>query len=154
MKAHYNRSIKKVEESLLYVANKVDNTFKIVATLYFAEKYHLQKYGRTITDADYYRMDNNGALWLDADSSKMYHRWVHNTNSIRGANLNYLSNSDVECLDKAMDEIKTLSVSGLFTKVRAEKAYQKTKDGDKIRTEDIVKLDIVDNDLWDYINSK
>ena len=54
--------IKKITQALNYVATKSGSTsgfnkLKAIKLLYFADRYHLRKYGRSITNDNYYAME-------------------------------------------------------------------------------------------------
>jgi len=110
-----------VVEALYYILKKIGKADKIKLTklIYLADKYHLMKYGRTITGDKYYAMPQGpvGSLALDVLNKEGYSLTEEEINyseklikSIDKYNykagekdkveLKYLSDSDIEVLDK------------------------------------------------------
>lgn len=109
--------------AVLYVLSKLGETdfHQIFKMLYFADKKHLAEYGRTITQDNYIAMERGPVPSLIYDNLKNIR---NNTNiefsdlfSVQGIHvkalckpdLDFLSNSDIECLDIIINECASLS---------------------------------------------
>ena len=111
-------------EVLLYLASKLDKTYyQVLKTLYLADRYHLENYGRLICGDRYIAMSKgvcpSGLYDFVTDVKKgrrLGGRGVDPSDafSLRGfkivpkrpPNLDYLSKSDLESLDRAIRDIK------------------------------------------------
>ena len=120
-------------EILLYVASRVGCISRIHTIIYFANRYHLERYGRfVINDLAVIRNDEIVLLILhnmiDGLGKQFYH-YQEITESLnyhvrqsgarmltpkRMANLDYLSDSDIECLNEAIGKIKSMSPNDLI----------------------------------------
>ena len=121
--------------AVLYIiqqmGGKVD-MHKIFKTLYFADQEHLSKYGRTITGDVYIAMHYGpvpsrtddifkavrGDSYFPAGDLKDYFHFVNRyivTNN-KDADLDYLSESDLECLNNSISLCKDLSFEELTKK--------------------------------------
>lgn len=121
--------------AVLYIiqqmGGKVD-MHKIFKTLYFADQEHLSKYGRTITGDVYIAMHYGpvpsrtddifkavrGDSYFPAGDLKDYFHFVNRyivTNN-KDADLDYLSESDLECLNHSISLCKDLSFEELTKK--------------------------------------
>jgi len=122
-------------EVLLYVSNRIKNKniYWLLKAPYFADKHHLEIAGRPICGDHYIAMDkgpvpsglydivkdvrdNRRISPFVAKAKKAFE--VQGTRFIarRDANLEYLSKSDIESLDKAIAEIGHLSFAALKAK--------------------------------------
>lgn len=121
--------------AVLYIiqqmGGKVD-MHKIFKTLYFADQEHLSKYGRTITGDVYIAMHYGpvpsrtddifkavrGDSYFPAGDLKDYFHFINRyivTNN-KDADLDYLSESDLECLNHSISLCKDLSFEELTNK--------------------------------------
>jgi uncharacterized phage-associated protein len=111
----FNFDKPKAIEAIVYIASRIeDPTFHSVSKLlYFADKTHLEKYGRFICGETYYAMQYGpvpthiyaifrDALPNDAIEEAIEIRQERHVIARRAANLDLLSDSDIECLDKAI----------------------------------------------------
>lgn len=104
----FNRA--KAIEVILYLANKVSNSdiYGICKLLYLVDKTSLEKYGRFIFGETYYAMKEGSTpsnaynLLKEAAQAPMSELRVegNQVTGLRGPNLDYLSESDVECLEQ------------------------------------------------------
>ena len=120
-------------EVLLYVASRVGCVSRIHTIIYFANRYHLERYGRfVINDLAMIRNDEIVLLNLQRmiDSlDKIFHHYTEIKKALtyyirksgtrilipkRMANLDYLSESDIECLNEAIGKIKSMSPNDLI----------------------------------------
>jgi hypothetical protein len=151
----FNRKYRKALETLVYVANKDQRNYWILKTIYFADKEHLTKYGRQIFE-DSYRAMKQGpvpSLAYDIIKSVRGDGWfvfdnpdpataleVPDTRTVlprRGAEVQFLSRTDIECLDNAHNLIKNLS----FTQLKFlshDKAYKAVEQDEEMTVESII----------------
>jgi hypothetical protein len=165
----------KALEAILYVSRKTNDLFHIVKTLYYADKLHLENYGRLITGDYYVKMDDgpvpSGAYDLIKFARKdefLYEEKiinVHPENAIqvkgkttivplREPNLDVLSESDIECLDVAIGKYAQMDFSQLWNLVHEEKSYQKAKKNQPIALKDIIILDVSNGkEVLEYLDA-
>ena len=144
----------KALEVLLYIAARVSDVYTALKVLYFADMKHLAKYGRQISGDSYIAMAlgpvpsesydivkiARGEDWhslsipvvpsLSADRTTL--------RGLRAADMDYLSESDVECLDEAIQEYASLSFSELLSLSHKDVAYERADRNGVIPIEDIV----------------
>jgi uncharacterized phage-associated protein len=99
----------KAIESMLYLAQRISNAdvYGICKLLYLADKTCLEKYGRFMFGESYYALQEGAtpskAYDILKDASKKTVRGlkvrVNQIIPLRDANLDYLSEADIECLD-------------------------------------------------------
>jgi uncharacterized phage-associated protein len=147
--------IDKALEAIIYISYKTNNLINILKILYFADKYHLQKYGRLITDDRYIAMENgpvpsgaydiikfvrgDGIFSIPIPAKESLHvEGKIKVTPRRPANMDLLSESDIECLDQAISEIANLSFSSLKRKSHSEKPYKEASQNGDITVESIV----------------
>jgi hypothetical protein len=143
--------VDKANEVLLYVAQHITNKNELLPILYLADKKHLSKYGRFIA-GDWYFAHILGPMGYN-----MYHI-LQNVNSLvfspvknafnmlsritimplRMPDMSFLSESDVKCLDGAIQQYKDLSFTE-FRNLAYDDAYKATPLNAPILLDDIVK---------------
>lgn len=158
----YNLKQQKAINSLLYVISKLEkaDTHKTYKILYFADQKHLVRYGRPVIGDTYVKMpfgpvpsfikdvvDENiqGFEEITAKYNKFYLK------GLQDINLEYLSETDIECLDESIQENKVLSFQQL-TKKSHDYAYEKSNW--VIGYNDIAKSIEHDDIILKYINSQ
>lgn len=115
----------KAIESILYIAHFTTDLYIILKILYRADKHHLNNFGRLIFGEHYARLpygatpsDSYDLLkGLRGDGEQEFKLRYNNDIEVEGdkvtakreANLEYLSKSDVDCLDAAIKELKDKS---------------------------------------------
>jgi len=116
-KFDFQKSTQAINYFVLKNHGEIDK-LKVIKLIYFADRYHLRKYGRPTTNDDYYAMDygpvNSGVKDIidaseyadktEKDYASLYLKQsekVHNIKSIRGVDEKVLSNSDVDALEFA-----------------------------------------------------
>ncbi|OQY56473.1 MAG: hypothetical protein B6247_03550 [Candidatus Parabeggiatoa sp. nov. 2] len=145
-------------EAILYIAQNVEQpTFhRISKMMYFADKVHLEKYGRFICGDSYVAMKHGPvpsctydilkvasgdgfALMSDVNPAKKAFIVVDKflVKPLRAAQLDYFSESDLECLDNALKNYGHLSF-GQLTDLSHDKAWQAVDENDHIDIEQIV----------------
>ncbi|ABQ06629.1 Panacea domain-containing protein [Flavobacterium johnsoniae] len=124
---NFNLHKEKAVNSLLFVTHQLEkaDTHKTYKILYFADQKHLLKYGRPIFGDTYVKMQygpvpsfvknvvDEEIEGLEEVVAK-YHRF--NLQPLTEANLDYLSQSDLECLRESIEENKNLSFIELTNK--------------------------------------
>lgn len=145
----------KTLEAILYISEKTQDLYHVLKILYFADKIHLSNYGRLIAGDSYVAMSNgpvpshayNIIKTVRGDESISYGIDLTNTFKvenknniipIRKSNLEKLSDSDKECLDKSIIENKDLTFSQLKRKSH-DKAYKSADENDLISLTEIAK---------------
>jgi hypothetical protein len=121
----------KALEVLLYIASRLDEDFyRVLKTLYFADKKHLENYGRPICGDHYIAMRSgvvpSGLYDFVKDVREPHRSPSHGVDARqafelsnyrivpkREANLEYLSTSDRECLDQAIKDMKRMDWNSL-----------------------------------------
>lgn len=114
----------KIVETLLFVLNRVDyvDKHKLSKILYFADKSHLEKYGRTITGDSYVKMKFGPVPSRTYDLIKSsfggevpFHIDGQRVIPDRHENIEELSESDVICLNASIKEYEDKDFSELVT---------------------------------------
>ena len=146
----------KALEVILWLASAREgmDVYHVVKCAYYADKRHLNLYGRTIA-GDWYEADEYGPLGkcvygllrrrpieiLALETNGDIPLTVNNKNHIvtpeRDANYRRLSNSDREALSWAVDNYAHLSFGELLELSHQEEAYQKAEGG-RMRYEDML----------------
>lgn len=158
----FNRT--KAIEAILYLANKLNDPGKYVICklLYLADKCSLEKYGRFIFGDSYSAMQGGAtpseayALLKEAARTTVSGIKVEGNRVIplRKPNLDYLSESDVECLEQIINTPHSRMIRDTH-----DSAWQKSWDnkGDKgsapIPVENIARLLTNSDDLIDYLSN-
>lgn len=170
----------KALEVVLYVSHRTNNLFNLVKTLYYADKYHLEKYGSLITGDHYIAMEDgpvpSGAYDLikfvrgddfifDSKIVKAHpedalrievEKGGNKTLVIplRAPNLDLLSESDKECLELSIEKYADMNTSKLWRIVHKEEAYKHTEKDNPIPLREIITLDIpCGKDVLQYLDS-
>jgi len=155
-------------EVILYITAKCTDMYTALKILYFADKEHLGKYGRLIC-GDYYVAMGNGpvpshvydmvkAVRRDGLSVKipgLYEAFTVQENAIkplRKPHIDYLSESDIECLDNAIKGYGKMSFSKLKS-LSHDEAYKSADRNDSISVEAIIKTLPNGKQLLDYYKS-
>ncbi len=149
--------------ALLYICNRISDEdgrvdkYKLLKILYFAEKKHLSKYGRLITDDDFVAMEHGPVPSYCYDVTKTsqnegYFKILNQSTLIplKQVDLDELSESEIECLEEAIEENKDLSFKQLKAKSHDE-AYNNTGRNRCIDFDLIVKASGAGENLQDYI---
>jgi uncharacterized phage-associated protein len=142
----------KTVEVLLYIAERCTNVYNVLKVLYFADKEHLAKYGRFICGDSYIAMSHGpvpsgaydlikyarGDGWCSpgVPLEKSFTVQGNVIHPIRKANRDWLSESDMECLDAAIQEYGQMPFAQL-KKLSHDAAYRKADPNDVISLEDI-----------------
>jgi uncharacterized phage-associated protein len=117
----------KALEIILYISKRapIPDIFHVCKILYFADRHHLEEYGRLVCGDDYFALPNgpvpSGTYDLIRDVQYPQRESPHaekarETFSLNGwhikpsreADLSFMSQSDIECLNKAIKEVGRL----------------------------------------------
>jgi len=155
MKHPFVFNSKKAIEAILYIAASVEQPSfnRICKIMYFADKQHLEKYGRFICGDSYIAMKHGpvpSGMYdiLKIDSAKQDFRvedefLVH---PLRAAQFDYFSESDLECLKQASQ----LSFQQL-SELSKDLSWQMVDENDYIKIEQIVATFSDAESLLDYL---
>ncbi|WP_029270607.1 Panacea domain-containing protein [Flavobacterium sp. KJJ] len=159
---NFNLNKEKAINSLLFVVNQLEkaDTHKTYKILYFADQKHLLKYGRPIIGDTYVKM-NFGPVpsfvknVVDEQIEELkeivakYNGYF--IQSLKSPNLDFLSESDIECLSESIEENKNLNFPDLTEKSH-DYAYNKA--GWVIDYLDMAKTIGADDDTLYYIKQQ
>lgn len=161
-------------EAVLYVAQKIGirkDMHKIFKTLYFADREHLSRYGRSITGDTYIAMfygpvpskiddmfkavrgDSYFSNYADGLKKDFHFKNKYVIEPERDANLDYLSESDIECLNIAIDKCKDKSFEDLTT-MSHDLAWSNTRKDREMSIKDILRENGDTEEYVEYISSK
>jgi uncharacterized phage-associated protein len=158
----FNLHKEKAVNSLLFVINNLEkaDTHKVYKILYFADQKHLLKYGRPIFGDTYVKMkygpvpsfvknvvDENIEGLEEVVAT--YHRYF--VKSLVKPDLDFLSESDLECLNESLEENKDLEFLVLTDKSH-DYAYNKASWN--IDYLDMAKAAGADDNLLNFINQQ
>ena len=122
MGTHLDFDYKKAVQAVNYFASKSGgniNKLKVIKLIYFADRYHLRKYGRPITNDEYFAMEygpvGSGVKdiaemtqFLDPKEKKyasiFINPSINEVKSINSCEIDVFSDSDMEALDFAWDK--------------------------------------------------
>ena len=161
-------------EAILYIANQIERSdiHKICKILYYADQMHLSKYGRSITGDTYIAMnygpvpsnvedifkavrgDSFFAPYAESirkDNFDFINKFI--IRAKRAADLDYLSESDLECLDFAINKCKNLTFEQL-TELSHDLAWNNTRRDRAISVKDILRELGDDEEYVDFIAQK
>jgi uncharacterized phage-associated protein len=166
--------VEKALEAIVYVSHRTNDLFHIVKTLYYADKMHLEKYGRLIT-GDYYVAMREGPVPSGAyelikrvrgDNQEYESRIVkaHPEEAIqvknhddvtprRAPNLDYLSESDLECLNESIRLYAGMDLKELWRIAHEEDAYKKSRRNGSMQLTDIILSLPNGKDVLEYLDS-
>jgi uncharacterized phage-associated protein len=155
MRARYNLSDRKAVEVILWLAwrKRGIDFHNLLKVLFYADKYHINAYGRPIVGGDYaadrwgpvcrqvYYILAGDPWYLQAveRNGKLPFRVVsrYHVEADRDANPRLLSESDVEALRFALEQYGHLSFDELTALSHQEEAYRRA-DGGRMRYEDFL----------------
>lgn len=128
----------KAIEVLVYITQEINNTYNALKVLYFADKDHLSRYGRLISGDKYIAMDHGpvpsniydivkearGDSLFEFDTEenlrKLFKTRRYMIKPNREPNCEYLSESDIECLNRAIKKYGGLKFDELKDKSHDE----------------------------------
>ncbi len=158
--------------AVLYIMQQMGGTVdihKIFKTLFFADQEHLSKYGRTITGDVYIAMNYGpvpsktddifkavrGDSFFPAGELKDYFHFTNKYMVVndRTPDLDYLSKSDIICLDNAIEKCKDLTFAQL-TSLSHGLAWQNTAKDRAMSFSDILREKGDTEEYINYISNK
>lgn len=142
--------------SLIIKLGKSDrlDKYKVVKTMYFADKKHLEMYGRFITEDKYVKMQhgpvpskfydriNHSKLFPSAGNNEIYSKHI--------LDLDYISESEIECIQEAFGEVMPLN----FTQIRDmthDEMYHKKNMNEVFTIEDFITSLELEDSMIEYI---
>ena len=140
MSIHFNINTQKAIEAVLWIIQKGEsNLYNIMKILYAAEKYHLNTYGRPITGDRYVAMEHGTVPSWIYNTAKVkkpgfgFYRADNLLKAERPADLDYLSESDIEALGKGFAEYAKSGFEKVRNKNHKDNAWENAygKRGDK-----------------------
>lgn len=163
-------------QSILYILNALggrSDMHKICKILYFADQLHLSTYSRSITGDAYIAMQfgpvpskiddifkavRGDSYFSDTEFAEELKSYFHFVNKYtisadKPTNMDYLSQSDVECLDASIAKCKDKSF-GALTELSHGMAWQNTQRDRKMSVKDILREIGDDEGYVDYIGKK
>ena len=161
---------KKTLEVLLYIAHRCPDMYTALKVLFYADKAHLARYGRLVSN-DRYKMMEHGPVPsgaydlvkdvrdLRAPSRRIVPQGAFhmNRNLIvpdRHPDLDALSESDVECLDGAIAEYGGKTFNQLKKLSHDDPAAAGVPENEFITLEGFVKSVPDGEKLWSYLTSE
>lgn len=165
-------NIEKAKAALLFITQKVGETdlLKIFKILYFAEQKHLAKYGSLIIADRYIAMKNGpvpskiydffkgvrGDGFVIPEAESFYKAFeITNHYNVTGKeepNLDYLSKSNIVCIEDAIRENHQLDFKQLSDKSHDD-AWKNAYPDDGMNYIDIAKAGGANEEMVKYINS-
>ena len=161
MSIKYRFDTDKAIEVLLFITARCPNMYNALKVLYFADKDHLAKYGRLICGDSYVAMSHGpvpsgtydivkhvrdrSILGIILPAFDAFHLEGHRIIPHREPNLELLSGSDIECLDRAIDKYGYLPF-GQLRILSHDEAFKSADENDFIPLENIIRI-LPDGDL-------
>jgi uncharacterized phage-associated protein len=155
MSIKYRFDAEKALEVLLYITKRVPDMYRALKVLYFADKEHLAKYGRLICGDTYIAMEKgpvpsgvydivkhargDGFCSVNIPIKEAITLQGYSIKPLREANLDYLSESEVECLNSAVEQYGYLSFAQIKKLSHDDAAFKESDENDQIPLEAIVK---------------
>ncbi len=146
MKISFNANPQKIIEAITWAANRLPGSdrYTILKILFYADKYHLQKYGRPVTGDIYIKMTAGPVASLAYDIIKRNtslprellltadkaFKTASNSNheyppieAVRCPDLDWFSGTDLECLEKAAGYCSDKTFTALKNTTHQEVAW-------------------------------
>ena len=167
---HSRFDVDKAIEAILYVAKRIDDptSHKIAKVFYFADRKHLDCYGRFIAGDTYIAMrygpvpsgvfdllkqargDDQSFCRSEHARNLIFVHGRYNISVARDADLDYFSDSDIECLDASIQENNPLSFQELTDKSH-DAVYNTADLDDSIPLESFIKYSSTPESLRQYL---
>lgn len=160
----------KINEAILFIAPHAPNMYNILKILYFADKEHLSKYGKFITNDEHFALKEGPVpsfaydliklargdekSFITVITEKTFNVENNNILPLRNANLDYFSASEIECMQEAIKHYGNLNYSELKKIGHADPAYINTPLNKQISLEEIVKSLPDSEELLEYLEQK
>lgn len=165
----YRANPTKIIEAIVFIADKCrDNSvYTVVKTLFYADKYHLQKYGRPVTGDTYIKMPYGPVPSMAYDILKFNDflppallAQAHNSFSKeelkiiaeRTPDLEVFSQTDIDCLSEALNKCADRGFNYLKEETHKEVAWIEASMNGELDFELIIDKDVPDREeLIEYI---
>lgn len=158
---------RKVLEAIIYIAHNEPRLYWALKMLYFADIMHLGNYGRTITGDQYKAMKHGpvpfysyniltsirGDGWYffsDPEPNKALDVREKDIYPLREPDLDYLSQSDIECLNNSIEKYKNYTFKQLHDE-SSDAAYRAAGENDEIPLSAIIELLPNSRELKEYL---
>lgn len=166
-------------EILVYITQKISaltpereaNLYNVLKCAFFAEKMHLGEYGRMICGDDYVAMEHGpvpsnlydmvklsrvggDSFFYEIDPSSALEASSNNLKIKRNYDGSYLSDSDKECLDKAISLYGLMPFFELKKKSHDDPSYKAAKRNEKILLEDFLMSLPNGEEVLDYLETR
>lgn len=157
----------KALEVLLYIAETTPNTYWTLKVLYFADKQHLSRFGRLICGDSYVAMRcgprpsglydfvkyvrGDGYCSLASSAKEAFSVQGDDIHPHRPANREFLSESDMACLDEAVKKYGSLSFLELRDLSHEDEAFNKADWNDFMPLEAIIRTLPDGKSLLEYL---
>jgi uncharacterized phage-associated protein len=167
--------------AILYVAHALNSKapekradlYKLQKVLYFADRKHIAKYGRSITGDFYVAMKDgpvpsktydmlkqvrgDGYYNSTAEFLNLLNDSIHFIENItivpqKQANIKDLSESDIDALDKAIEQLKNLTFDQI-KKLSHDSAYKDADESNNIPIASVAKAGGADDRMISYLNT-
>ncbi|MFO1353030.1 MAG: Panacea domain-containing protein [Gammaproteobacteria bacterium] len=147
MRSLFKYDREKALEAILYVAERVPDKYHVLKILYFADKAHLEDYGRLIFGDTYIAMQHgpvpSGAYDIlksadDTEGSRPFGMDGYDVRTFRKADESVFSESDIKMLDESISRYGRLSFGDLC-KQSHDAAYKSADFNDAMSLESIIK---------------
>jgi len=146
-KITYRTNVIKAIEAIVWLATNKPNIdqYHVAKVLYYAEKDHLNKYARPIIGDTYIAMDYGQVpskvrnlikkdSWLNPNYLEILESCIDvsrdkykNLTALRKPNLDYFSETDIECLELSLKKYGDLSFDELYKLSHEEKTWIETE---------------------------
>lgn len=146
--------------TLLYILKYENSRLKIWAIMYLADKLHLSEWGRPINFNEIYVRTEGGIapiiavetiesfpdqFFVELAFDRIY--------PYEEPNLDFLSESDIECLNQSISSLKDKPISQVLLAIESEEPIKNRSYGEIINWEDIILSLSNGDEVWGYINS-
>ncbi len=145
-------NVQKGVEILLFVSSKINDLYTVLKIIYFADRIHLERYGRLLCGDTYIAMKHGpvpsglydilkyarGDSWFSSEIiSGVFIVEGDKIKPLRSADVNMLSESDVEALVESIQKYGHLSF-GKLKKLSHDQAYNSVEENDVISYEKLI----------------
>ena len=162
----------KALETIVYLSQTTQDVFHLMKVIYYAEKLHLEKYGQSIYGDFFMKMEDgpvpSGAYDIVKcvrDGSCPYDSKIEELKPNealqmadhykilpkRKPRLEYLSESNMECLNEAVNNYGQMDFNSLWQIVHQEKPYIESELNKPISSEKLIKSLPNGNDIYRYL---
>lgn len=151
----------KAVEAILYIAKKVPSPtkFYISKVMYFADRFHLEKYGRFICGDQYVAMKHGPVPSGVLDAMNAANNPIatvpfsldkHTLQPHRSPDMEFFSESDLECLDRSISTYSWMSF-GRLSEISHDDAWNAADRDDMMTVESIARTMKDGEQIIDYL---